>query len=55
MMWPYYPDLLARNVPRYTSYPTAADFRDDIGEPELSDCLSKIGKNEPISLYIHIP
>jgi oxygen-independent coproporphyrinogen III oxidase len=25
-MWPYYPDLLAKPVPRYTSYPTAADF-----------------------------
>ena len=25
-MWPYYPELLASPVPRYTSYPTAADF-----------------------------
>ena len=27
-MWTYYPDLLARPVPRYTSYPTAAEFGD---------------------------
>ena len=27
-MWPYHPDLLAQPVPRYTSYPTAADFGD---------------------------
>lgn len=54
-MWPYHPDLLVRNVPRYTSYPTAAEFREDTGGPELSLALSKIGKDEPISLYIHIP
>ena len=55
MMWPYHPDLIARNVPRYTSYPTAAEFRNDIGGPELSVALSRIAKDEPISLYIHIP
>jgi oxygen-independent coproporphyrinogen-3 oxidase len=27
----YYPALLATPVPRYTSYPTAADFHDRIG------------------------
>jgi oxygen-independent coproporphyrinogen-3 oxidase len=25
-MWTYHPELLATPVPRYTSYPTAADF-----------------------------
>ena len=25
-MWPYHPDLLATPVPRYTSFPTAAEF-----------------------------
>ena len=25
-MWPYHPDLIEKAVPRYTSYPTAADF-----------------------------
>lgn len=32
-MWPYHPDLLARPVPRYTSFPTAAEFAP---EPRLA-------------------
>ena len=31
-MWPYYPDLLATPVPRYTSFPTAAEFSDAVGK-----------------------
>lgn len=27
-VWPYHPDLLATPVPRYTSFPTAAEFGD---------------------------
>jgi len=36
MSWSYHPALLARPVPRYTSYPTAADFHDGVGESELA-------------------
>jgi oxygen-independent coproporphyrinogen-3 oxidase len=54
-MWPYYPDLLSRNVPRYTSYPTAAEFREDVGPSALMEALDKIGSDEPVSLYVHIP
>lgn len=54
-MWSYYPDLLSRNVPRYTSYPTAAEFREEIGPAELMEALTKVGSHEPVSLYVHIP
>ncbi|AWW73781.1 oxygen-independent coproporphyrinogen III oxidase [Erythrobacter sp. KY5] len=51
-MWPYYPDLLETPVPRYTSYPTAADF----GELPTSALAQAIGEaSGDISLYLHIP
>jgi oxygen-independent coproporphyrinogen III oxidase len=53
LMWPYHPDLLARAVPRYTSFPTAAEFTDDVGETDLADALEAIVR--PISVYAHIP
>ncbi|HXG82221.1 MAG TPA: oxygen-independent coproporphyrinogen III oxidase [Sphingomicrobium sp.] len=53
--WTYYPELLATPVPRYTSYPTAAEFSDKVGARELEAALSEIGSDEPISLYVHIP
>jgi oxygen-independent coproporphyrinogen III oxidase len=54
-MWPYYPDLLTGNVPRYTSYPTALEFHENVGGPELLEALDAIGPDEPISLYVLIP
>lgn len=54
-MWPYYPDLLDRPVPRYTSYPTAAEFEDKIGLADQAAALDQIGIGTPISLYVHIP
>jgi len=53
IMWPYHPDLLARPVPRYTSFPTAAEFTADVGAAEQLDALAKAGGD--VSLYIHIP
>ena len=51
-MWTYYPDLLAKPVPRYTSYPTAAEFHGI--DPGLhQQALSQADGD--ISLYIHIP
>ncbi|WP_068072173.1 radical SAM protein [Novosphingobium lentum] len=51
--WAYYPDLLERAVPRYTSYPTAAEFRDDDFAPaQLAGLRALRG---PVSLYLHIP
>lgn len=53
--WSYHPDLLATPVPRYTSYPTAAEFGETVGRREFEDELSAIGPDIPISLYVHIP
>ena len=54
-MWPYYPELLATPVPRYTSYPTAAEFHDGVGEEQQPAGLQEVTAGEPLSLYIHIP
>jgi oxygen-independent coproporphyrinogen-3 oxidase len=54
-MWPYFPDLLARPVPRYTSFPTAAEFTDAVGEADMAQALSESRHRGPLSLYVHIP
>jgi oxygen-independent coproporphyrinogen-3 oxidase len=51
-MWPYHPDLLATPVPRYTSFPTAAEFG-PIDEGTYADALSTATGD--VSLYVHIP
>jgi oxygen-independent coproporphyrinogen-3 oxidase len=51
-MWPYHPDLLETPVPRYTSYPTAADF----GALEPTAIEGAIERSTgDVSLYLHIP
>lgn len=51
-MWPYHPDLLQTPVPRYTSYPTAADF----GELPATAFRNQIEQaSGDVSLYLHIP
>jgi len=52
-MWPYYPDLLAVPVPRYTSFPTAAEFGEGIGAADADAALR--GASGDVSLYVHIP
>ena len=52
-MWSYYPDLLAVPVPRYTSYPTAAEFGEGIGGADADAALR--GVSGDVSLYVHIP
>lgn len=51
-MWPYHPDLLATPVPRYTSFPTAAEFG-DISSADHRDALQNL--SGVASLYVHIP
>jgi len=43
--------------PRYTSYPTAAEFTENFGQQDYSEALNSLASNtqEPLSLYIHIP
>lgn len=54
-MWPYHPELLARPVPRYTSYPTVAEFHDGVGESDQLRALAAIPADTPVSIYVHIP
>lgn len=53
--WNYHAELLATPVPRYTSYPTAAEFSDAVGQNEMEAALDGIGPDQPVSLYVHIP
>jgi len=52
-MWKYHPDLLATPVPRYTSFPTAAEFAEGVGAAEYPRALETVGGE--VSLYVHIP
>ena len=52
-MWPYYPDLLATPVPRYTSYPTAAEFGAGVDGGDMASALERVSGD--VSLYVHIP
>lgn len=54
-MWTYHPDLLARPVPRYTSYPTAAEFTGAVCSSDMAGGLANLDVNENVSLYLHIP
>lgn len=51
-MWPYHPELLATPVPRYTSFPTAAEFG-PLDPAAYREALE--GARGDISLYVHIP
>ncbi|MBU6266167.1 MAG: coproporphyrinogen dehydrogenase [Sphingomonadales bacterium] len=51
-MWTYYPELLERPVPRYTSFPTAAEFGPLGAEPVEAALATTEGE---VSLYVHIP
>ena len=43
------------NVPRYTSYPTAARFTPDVGPEDWRLWLEAVPVEEPVSLYVHVP
>ena len=51
----YLPALAARAVPRYTSYPTAAEFGPAVGAGDQAAALDAIAPGTPVSLYLHIP
>lgn len=54
-MWTYHSELLAKPVPRYTSYPTAMEFTGDVGAEDYLRALDRVEAATPISLYVHIP
>ncbi len=47
--------LFDKNVPRYTSYPTAPQFHDGIGRREFALWLAGLDPAQPASLYVHVP
>ena len=55
------PELLGRYDrpgPRYTSYPTAPQFRADFGEAQLREVATLTNGDpipRPLSLYVHVP
>ncbi|MCC7274459.1 MAG: oxygen-independent coproporphyrinogen III oxidase [Alphaproteobacteria bacterium] len=54
-MFPYFADLANSSVPRYTSYPTAAEFRDGVTPEIHGAALDAIAPGTPVSLYLHVP
>ncbi|SON58314.1 Oxygen-independent coproporphyrinogen-III oxidase [Hartmannibacter diazotrophicus] len=48
-------NLLDRNLPRYTSYPTAPHFLPDVGQEEHAAWLDLAAEHGPVSLYLHVP
>jgi oxygen-independent coproporphyrinogen-3 oxidase len=51
--WPYHSELLERPVPRYTSFPTAAEFGPGVDAADADAALR--GASGDLSLYLHIP
>jgi len=52
------PDTILKynaRVPRYTSYPTAAQFHDGVDARVHADWLAAIPADDVLSLYLHVP
>ncbi|MFN6979310.1 MAG: coproporphyrinogen III oxidase, partial [Gemmobacter sp.] len=47
--------LFDARVPRYTSYPTAPQFAEGVGEGEFTAWVRQIAPGSAISLYLHVP
>ena len=44
-----------RRVPRYTSYPTAVQFVDEVGDSTYAEWLAALPAKAPLSIYLHVP
>jgi oxygen-independent coproporphyrinogen-3 oxidase len=51
----FHPEFAALNVPRYTSYPTAASFSQSVGAADQLRALAALPAGVSASLYVHIP
>lgn len=51
----FHPDLAGRAVPRYTSYPTAAEFSESVDAVDQHGALSSLRRGSALSLYLHVP
>ncbi|ODN72348.1 hypothetical protein [Methylobrevis pamukkalensis] len=47
--------FLDRNLPRYTSYPTAPHFSAAVGPDDYLAWLDAAATTGPVSLYLHVP
>lgn len=47
--------LFDKRLPRYTSYPPAPAFTDQIGAQFQAEALAALDPDAPISVYLHIP
>ncbi len=47
--------LAERNVPRYTSYPTAPHFSTAVGPQTYAGWLAELSEKATLSLYLHVP
>jgi len=47
--------LFDAKVPRYTSYPTAPHFHNDVGPDLYADWIRQIKPGSQVSLYVHVP
>lgn len=47
--------LFDAKVPRYTSYPTAPQFSNDVGPDTFASWISQVPADGSISLYVHVP
>lgn len=45
----------AQDVPRYTSYPTAAQFKSGLGPADFARMAAPLTRADPVSLYVHVP
>nr|WP_068088406.1 oxygen-independent coproporphyrinogen III oxidase [Pseudovibrio stylochi] len=45
----------SRTIPRYTSYPTAPHFTNEVDGQVYEDWLQQLNVLEPLSLYLHVP
>ena len=54
-MTAFHADLASRPVPRYTSYPTAAEFGDTIGAADCAVAMRAVTPADRVSLYLHVP
>jgi oxygen-independent coproporphyrinogen-3 oxidase len=48
-------EAMTRQVPRYTSYPTAVQFSSAVGPEDYARWLADIQPDASLSLYLHVP
>ena len=54
-MQPDWLKYLDRRIPRYTSYPTAAQFAPEIDAGSYARWLAAVPATAPVSVYVHVP